>query len=147
MDSGCFERPAVARVKHLCAAGAVLAAMAVPAIGAGIKDEKTCGCAADAYSVYGAGQETCSTYLTEFNANPDPANIDAAYGQTLGWIAGYASAVNRQTSGRDIYDLDVRYMATLIAKWCRANPDRMVSEGMDDLTDKRLKADRILPAN
>ena len=121
----------------------MLMTMGSPTVAAELKDGNTCGCAADAYAVYGAGQDSCAVYTTEFEANLDSKDIDASFGQTMGWIAGYVSAINRQAADNDVYNIDVSYMSTLIAKWCRANPDRMLSDAMDVLTDKRLKSNQL----
>ena len=102
-----------------------------------VKTGKTCGCAVDAYSVYGAGQDSCAVFLSEQAANPDSNQTDGSYGQTLGWIAGYMSAVNRAAAVRDAYDMDLDYVAAKLATWCQQHPDEILSEAMDVLTDSR----------
>ncbi len=111
--------------------------MAVPAASSGeVKQGHSCGCTANSYSVYGAGQDSCENFLKEYENNPDSNRTDASYGQTLGWIAGYMSAANRQAKARDIYSSALDYMTFSIARWCRENPSATLSDAMDSLTDK-----------
>ncbi|MCP4433596.1 MAG: hypothetical protein GY806_21670 [Gammaproteobacteria bacterium] len=111
--------------------------MAVPAASNGeVKQGHSCGCRSNSYSVYGAGQDSCEDFLKEYEKNPDSNRTDASYGQTLGWIAGYMSAANRQAMTRDIYSSALDYMTFSIARWCRGNPQATLSDAMDNLTDK-----------
>ncbi len=106
------------------------------AFGGEVKQGRSCGCAANSYSVYGAGQDSCKTYLEEFEKNPDSKITDASFGQTLGWIAGYVSATNRRAGKRDIFNAELDYLAFSIARWCRKNPQATLSDAMDSLTDQ-----------
>lgn len=115
----------------------VLLGMMAPAWGADVKDGHSCGCAVDAYSVYGAGQDTCQTFMAEHATNLDSGQVDGTYGQTLGWIAGYMSATNRGADTRDVFDMDLTYVAHLVAKWCQQNPDDVLSDAMNALSDSR----------
>ncbi len=111
--------------------------VAIPAASsAEVKQGHSCGCAADSYSAYGAGQDSCKNFMKEYEENPDSNNTDASYGQTLGWIAGYMSATNRQAKARDIYSSELDYMTFSIARWCKDNPQATLSDAMDSLTDK-----------
>ncbi len=104
-----------------------------------LKQDKTCGCKADDYVVYGAGVESCQVFLAEFDANTGKDAVDPAYAQTIGWIAGYISATNRKTTMRDVFDMGLDYVPVLLSKWCRQYPDRTLSEAMDALSDEREK--------
>ncbi len=99
----------------------------------------SCGCKIGSYAVYGAGEESCSTFTKEFAANPSIKDIDASYGQSLGWIAGYLSATNRALRKRDLLDSDLDYVAYQVNEWCQKNPDKTLSDAMDMLTDAKLK--------
>ncbi len=109
------------------------------------KVEVSCGCKRDSYAVYGAGQDRCETYLKEYEANPDSDDVDTAFGQTLGWIAGYASATNRNLKKRDLYNMGLDYMTHLLSRWCRKHPDKMLSEAMDSLSDSKSGTPGFFP--
>ncbi len=114
--------------------------MVIPAASNGeIKQGHSCGCTTNSYSAYGAGQDSCKDFLREYEANADSNRTDSSYGQTLGWIAGYMSATNRQARVRDIFSSELSYMAFSIARWCKENPQATLSGAMDNLTDQ-LKA-------
>lgn len=106
---------------------------------------RTCGCSVDSQAIYGAGQDLCSTFVSEFDSNPGGSDVDASYGQSLGWIAGYMSAFNRSTESRDIYDMDLDYVAYQVAAWCRDNPEKFLSDAMAVLTDKQREKTGLLP--
>ncbi len=99
---------------------------------------KDCGCEVDSYAVYGAGTDSCKIYQKEYSANPSVNDIDAAYGQSLGWIAGYISATNKHLKQRDLFNSDLDYIANLIFRWCQKNPDETVVDAINYLTDKAL---------
>jgi len=109
------------------------------------KLDRTCGCKAGSYAVYGAGNESCAVYLTERSRNPDEHAIDAGFGQSLGWIAGYMSAANRAADARDVYDMDLSYVAHRIGVWCEEHPDKTLSDALDALTTERGNNSSLLP--
>lgn len=110
------------------------------------KEGRTCGCQADTYATYGAGIETCGVFSREYAQNPDPDDVNASYGQSLGWIAGYMSATNHVMKKRDLYDLDLSYVAYKVAQWCGDNPDQTLSDAMESLTEERRNRKNLLPA-
>ncbi len=118
--------------------------VAAPLHAAEVKKGHSCGCERDSYSVYGAGQDTCQTFLSEYAANPDSDQVDGSFGQTLGWLAGYMSATNRTAQTRDVYDMGLDYLAHVIANWCQQNPDKVLSEAMDSLTDSKSESAGLL---
>jgi hypothetical protein len=127
----------------LCIAMLVLAGIQ-PVWGDEVKLGHSCGCATDSYATYGAGQDTCQTFLKEHAANPDSNQTDATFGQTLGWLAGYMSAANRGADTRDVYDMGLDYLTTLVADWCQENPEKILSDAMDAVTDSRSGTSGLL---
>lgn len=102
------------------------------------KLSNSCGCEADASAVYGAGQDTCETYMAEYSANAEiREDVDSTFGQSLGWIAGYMSASNRDSGVRDIYDMSLDYVAYWISEWCGRNSDKTLLDAMEFLTEER----------
>tara|TARA_Y100001968_G_C19016474_1_gene553060 strand:+ start:57 stop:413 length:357 start_codon:yes stop_codon:yes gene_type:complete len=98
------------------------------------KLNQTCGCNEDAYIVYGAGSDMCSSFINEYSVNSDFFNIDNDFAQSLGWIAGFMSATNFNSGIRDNYDMDIRYVAHKVSEWCEQNLSKTLSNAMEAIT-------------
>lgn len=130
-------------------ASAVVAAVFIsvhPAHAGPAKLDNSCGCTVDASAIYGAGQDTCATFMEEYAANPEIRDdVDATFGQSLGWVAGYMSARNRVAGVRDIYDMSLDYVAFWVAEWCEGNSDKTLLDAMEFLTEERGRKTGVLP--
>jgi hypothetical protein len=70
----------------------------------------------------------------EFKPTPDTFRL-------LGYVAGWATAINSRVEGKRDYFLGVSVtdMVSWIGSWCRSNPNHRLSDAMDALTAIRLR--------